>query len=151
MNVLLVALAMLFGVFLAMQPAVNSAMAEQLTSPFMAAMVSLIISLMMVFVIWASVGKFSGQWSNIPKLPIWVLLGGAAGALFVAGGILVAPKIGVLTFLIAVIAGQMLGAALVDGFGAFGMTVRSLSFNRLLGIGLVICGVIVAQINNSTS
>jgi len=145
MNILFILIAMFLGVMLALQPAVNSAMAGQLGSPILAAVVSIIISMVMLLAYWMTVDNFTGTLGNIAKLPLWVLLGGAAGAFFVAGGVLVAPKIGVVMFIICVVAGQMLGAAFVDLVGAFGMAVREISLTRTMGIGLVISGVILAQ------
>lgn len=145
MNILFIFIAMFLGVLLALQPAVNTAMAGQLGSPIMAAVCSIAISLVMLVVLWMTAGNFGGIWANIPKLPLWVLLGGAAGAFFVAGGVLVAPKIGVVMFFICVVAGQMLGAAFVDLVGAFGMETRVISTPRIIGLMLVISGVVLAQ------
>ncbi|MEM1047702.1 MAG: DMT family transporter [Pseudomonadota bacterium] len=151
MVALIVASAFAIGVLLALQPPINAAMAAELGNPFLAAIFSITISLVLVAFAWMSLGNVAAKWSAIIALPWWVVLGGAAGAFFVAGGILVAPQIGVALFIVCVIAGQLVGAAVADHFGAFGVAERALSWPRLIGIGLVLSGVALVQWSSHSS
>lgn len=151
MPAVIMASAFALGVLLALQPPINAAMAGQLGNPFLAAMFSIAISLVLIVLAWLSLGKAAGNWSAVFALPWWVLLGGAAGAFFVAGGILIAPQIGVALFIVCVIAGQLLGAAVADHVGAFGAAERALSWPRLIGIGLVLSGVALVQWGSNSS
>jgi transporter family-2 protein len=77
-------------------------------------------------------------------VPWWIYLAGFAGTLFVAGGVVIAPHRAQL-FFISVIAGQLIGAALADHFGLFGLAVRSLSLERVLGLVLVLGGALLVR------
>jgi len=133
------------GMLLSLQPAINTAMARQLGSPLLASLCSILISFGLLALVWMTLGGFSGNWSKIATLPWWVLVGGAAGACFVAGGVLIAPRIGLAMFFVCVVAGQLAGAALADAFGAFGGVERTISPYRVIGIVLVAVGAAVAQ------
>lgn len=147
--ILLSALAL--GVLISLQPAINASVADRLGNPLMAATFSIAISLVLLVMAWMSVGKFDGQWSKISSLPWWVLIGGASGALFVAGGVMIAPRVGVATFFVFIVAGQLIGAAVADHFGAFGMIERSISAPRLIGILLVVAGAALVQSSGETN
>ena len=58
-------------------------------------------------------------------------------------GLTVAPMIGVAFFIVVVVAGQLVSGALIDHFGLFGMSVRTLGPSRLIGLALVFAGVLV--------
>ena len=78
-------------------------------------------------------------------MPWWIFLAGFIGALFVAGGVVIAPVTGAPALLRPVIAGQLLGATLADHFGLFGLAVRPLSLERALGLALVLAGALLVQ------
>lgn len=133
------------GAIISMQPAINAHMAFRLGSPLAAATCSIVISLLMVAVVWATLGRVPTGWSKLLSLPWWVLIGGAAGALFVLGGIMVVPRLGVAAFFTCVVLGQVLGAAILDQLGAFGLEAQPLGWTRALGILLVVAGAAMTQ------
>lgn len=133
------------GTLISTQPAINAQIALRLGSPLMAAAVSITISLILVIVTWAAIGRTEANWSKLASLPWWALIGGAAGALFVLAGVLIAPRLGVAMFFICVVLGQLVGAALIDQFGAFGVQGQAISWPRAAGIMLVIAGAALTQ------
>ena len=137
--------AVLIGACLALQPATNAAMARTLGSPLLAASLSIALSLVLVLTLWLAAARGDGDLGQMRELPWWVVIGGIAGVVFVAGGIIVAPPLGVAAFFVCVVAGQLLGATLVDHFGAFGMEVRPIGAMRVIGIGLVLAGAALVQ------
>jgi bacterial/archaeal transporter family-2 protein len=139
-NVLYIAVAIGIGACLSLQPAVNAAMARSLGSPMLAASISIAISLLVVILVWATWSRGDGDLSQVRELPWWIVVGGIVGVLFVAGGVLVAPVLGVALFFVCVVTGQLLGSTLADQLGAFGMEVRPVSLMKLLGLGLVLAG-----------
>jgi transporter family-2 protein len=56
-----------------------------------------------------------------------------------------APKIGAANALGFVIAGQLLGAVILDHFGWIGFPVKEISWTRILGIAVMILGVYLVQ------
>jgi transporter family-2 protein len=83
--------------------------------------------------------------SKLWSLPWWVLIGGAAGALFVLGGIMVAPRLGVAAFFTCIVLGKVLGAAVLEQIGAFGLDAQPIGWTRALGILLVVAGASMTQ------
>ena len=77
--------------------------------------------------------------------PWWVWLGGIFGAIFVAGAVILVPRLGVALFFTCVVSGQMLISLLVDRFGWFELPMRSLTLERILGVVLVIAGMLLIQ------
>jgi transporter family-2 protein len=124
-------------------------MARILHSPLLAALISIAISLILVVLVWFIWSKGAGDLAQVRALPLWVAIGCVVGVVFVAGGILVAPVVGVALFFVCVVAGQLLGSLLADQFGAFGMPVKPVNMMKLLGLGLVLVGAALAQNSNT--
>lgn len=89
-----------------------------------------------------------GNWrslsaAGLAALPAWVWLGGLFGACHVVISMRVIPLVGVSAFLVLVIAGNLIGAAIYDHFGALGLVSRPFTALRLGGLTLVLIGVLV--------
>jgi len=130
------------GAMIGIQPAVNAALARHIASPFAAAFVSLTVSALVLLPFVAALGG-KIDLSAAASAPWWVWIGGIAGAAFVVSGLTIAPLLGVAFFISAVVAGQLIAAALIDHFGLFGMVIRPISPWRLFGLLLTAAGVIV--------
>ena len=76
------------------------------------------------------------------SLPWWSIAGGLAGGVLVLTQGLVAGVLGVALFSVAVIAGQTLGAVVIDTRGLIGITKIPLSATRVVGVALVAIGVV---------
>jgi len=139
------AAALAIGACVALQPAINAVMARTLGSPFLAAVVSIAISLAVVVPVWLTVGQGAGDLGQVRALPWWVLLGGAFGVVFVAGSVVVGPSLGFALFFVCVVAGQLVGATVVDHFGVFGVPPKPANALKLLGIVLVLLGAALVQ------
>ncbi len=148
-NAMYILAAVAIGACLSLQPPINAVMARTLGSPLLAASISIAISLVFVVLVWLTWGKGAGNLGQIKALPWWVIIGGILGVVFVAGGVMVAPVLGVALFFVCVVAGQLLGSTLADQFGAFGMEVKPVNLMKLLGLGLVLAG--AALVQNSSS
>jgi bacterial/archaeal transporter family-2 protein len=70
------------------------------------------------------------------EVPKWQLIGGLLGAAYVLIMVLVVPKLGVATSMVAVIAGQIIMGAIIDHFGLFGGKQIPLDLKRLIAIVL---------------
>ncbi len=147
MTVIFLLLAAALGMLLSLQPAINSVMAMKLGNALIATSFSISISLILVLFAWITFGRGEAQWQNVTALPWWILIGGAAGALFVFGGVALAPRLGVAVFFTCVVTGQVIGAALADQFGAFGLAPRPIDWPRALGIALVTTGAALTQVS----
>lgn len=85
----------------------------------------------------------AGLGRALGAVPAWVWLGGLFGACQVAISMQAIPVLGAMVFLLLVVTGNLVGAALYDHLGAFGLEIRSLTPQRLAGLGLVLAGVAV--------
>ena len=139
-NILYIVAAIAIGACLSLQPPINAVMARTMASPLLAATISIAISLITVLLLWSIWGARTGDLAQVRELPWWVILGGVIGVVFVAGGVVVAPVLGVAWFFVCVVAGQLLGSTLTDHFGAFGVQVKAINLMKLLGLGLVLAG-----------
>jgi len=148
-NIVYVLAAVAIGAALSLQPPINATMARVLGSPLLAALISISISFIVVVALWLSWGKGIGDISQVRMLPWWVIIGGVIGVIFVAGSVVVVPVLGVALFFVCVVAGQLIGSALIDQMGAFGLTAKPLNTMKLIGIGLVLLGAALVQNSNS--
>lgn len=146
MNVFYLLAAAAIGALISMQPPINAQIAAVLGSPLLAATCSITISLVMILIARLVLDHTSINWARIGALPWWALIGGAVGALFVIGALVVAPKVGVAAFFVFVVLGQLAGAAIIDRLGAFGVPVVAISWPRMAGIALVFAGAALTQL-----
>jgi transporter family-2 protein len=137
--------ALAIGACLALQPPINALMARTLGSPLLAAVVSIAVSLAVVVPVWLTVGQGAGDLAQVRTLPWWVVLGGVFGVVFVAGSVIVGPTLGLALFFVCVVAGQLLGATVVDHLGAFGVPTKPVNAMKLVGLALVLLGAALVQ------
>lgn len=84
--------------------------------------------------------------ATFAALPFWVWLGGAFGAVHVVISMQSIPVLGVTLFLVIVVTGNLVGAAIYDHIGAMGVPERSFTSTKAFGLVLVTLGVgIVAK------
>ncbi|MHA7777994.1 DMT family transporter [Roseibium sp. M-1] len=134
------------GIFFSLQPAVNGTVAKLLGSPLSAAIVSVTITWIALILIYPFFGE-PVRASGVVRLPWWIGLGGIAGVLIVLGGATLAPMTGAALFFVCLIAGQLMGSALIDHMGAFGMLERPMSLLRVIGLILVFAGVMLVRLD----
>ena len=84
--------------------------------------------------------------SKLGGAPWWVWIGGLLGAFYVAGSIFAAPKLGAVTLIAAVVAGQSVASLLIDQFGWVGFKEHHISPGRVAGMALVASGVALVRI-----
>lgn len=78
--------------------------------------------------------------------PWWAWLGGALGAFYVAGSITSAPRLGAVTLIAVILAGQALASLVVDHFGMVGFDEHPATLGRVLGVALIACGVLFVRL-----
>ena len=145
-TVLLVVLAALAGMILPMQPGINSMLQSKLGSAWVAALVSFTVGTLILLATVALL-RVSANPNILPDLPSirsapwWAWLGGLIGAIFVSSSIVLAPKLGAVLFVGAVVFGQMFSSVLLDQFGAVGYAKQSVNPGRLAGVLLILIGV----------
>lgn len=133
------------GAVIPLQAGANAVLARALGHPLSAALVSLTLSaLLIVPLLWLMRVPLP-QASTLVGQPRWIWLGGVAGVIYLSVAVVMAPRLGAAGFMVALIAGQIVAALLIDQMGAVGFPRRPLDPLRLAGAGLVILGVLVMQ------
>jgi len=131
------------GALIAAQAPVNARLRLILTSPIGSGLISFVIGSVLLLAAVAVVGDGGAVVEGLGGGPWWAYLGGAFGAVFVVGTLIAAPRLGVTTTFVAVVAGQVVAAALIDRFGWFGQPVIHFSAERLVAIALLIVSLVL--------
>jgi transporter family-2 protein len=140
-----VVLILAVGVALAVQAAMNAKIGATLASPLGGALVNFVVGLVLLVLAVAS-GMFGRiRLAGLSEAPWWAYLGGAIGAAFVTISVVAVPRVGAAVTFAAVIAGQLIGALLLDSFGWLEVTQVPLNPWRLMGAVLLIAGVVLIQ------
>lgn len=140
-GVLYAGFAFIVGVGLAAQAAINTSLREFVGGPVIAAAISFLVGLVFLVVMAAVVGATTGvEPLRVGAAPWWAWVGGVIGGAYIVVSIVLTPKVGVGVVIALAVAGQLVGALLIDQFGLFGLPARQLSPLRALGVVFLICG-----------
>ena len=143
--IVLVLVAIGLGVLLPVQAGINAQLRTVVGVPLAATLVSFLIgtaALVAGALATRTPLPLAAAWSQSPW---WYWVGGLIGAVYVAGSIVLAPRLGAATLVAAVVAGQMLTSLVLDQFGWVGFPVHEMTAVRVLGAALIIGGVVLVQ------
>lgn len=82
---------------------------------------------------------------TVRGLEPYYLIVGFFGLAFIVGAAALTPRLGIALFLSATIAGQLMGALVLDQIGAFGNPVHSLNVARVAGVAALLAGVVLVR------
>ncbi|MDZ5472102.1 DMT family transporter [Bacillus sp. 31A1R] len=131
MNFIYPILALLGGLAVGIQAIINGGLGKK-TGTIEASFLSFSIGTLALLFIVLFFGK--GNITAIASVPKWQLTGGLLGAFYVFIMVLVVPKLGVASSLMAVIVGQLLMGAIIDHFGLFGGKQIPFDGNKLFAV-----------------
>lgn len=133
-----IVIALCAGIALASQAAINSQLAASLMGqPLVAAFISFATGTILLLLLCWWKTDFLLALQQIPKQPLWKLIGGSLGALVVFTTIFLSPKMGVTNMLFFIIVAQLVTALVIDHFGLLGMTQRPVNLWQLTGFGII--------------
>lgn len=138
------ALAVIAGIFIALQAPTNAILGKASGSPVVAAFISFVVGMVAL----GAMVAVSGGRLFAPELrgvPWYAWVGGVYGAFFVAMAAFAAPRIGVATMLTAAVAGQIFAALTLDHFGLLGLERQPISIERVAGALLVLVGAVLVR------
>ncbi|MFE8702369.1 DMT family transporter [Cytobacillus sp. FJAT-54145] len=133
MKLLFPILAVIGGLAVGLQATINGGLGKKvgtIETSFISFTIGTLALLFMVIFF----GK--GNIMAVGDVPKWQLTGGLLGALYVFIMVLVVPKLGVASSLMAVIAGQLIMGAILDHFGLLGGRQIPFDSKRMIAIGL---------------
>lgn len=131
------------GMVLPLQTVINTKLKFQINSVLLATTISCTVGAVFLLVFNSIIYRGNifqfGLWKNNPS---WLWIGGILGIGYLWINILIFPHIGSTNTVILPMIGQVVTGLLIDNFGWFKVTVRSLTGLRLLGALLVVVGAI---------
>ena len=142
---LFIIMALLLGAVLPIQATINARLSKTVSSSIVAAFVSFAVGTIALFVYLLLTRQLHFQEMSFRQSPWWIWTGGLLGTFFVAGIVILLPRLGVALSFSLVVAGQMLAAILLDHFGWLGTTVREISAGKIAGAILLIIGVFLIR------
>jgi transporter family-2 protein len=137
-------LAMLAGVVVAGQQAVNGRVSAKTSSPLAAAWINFVVGIVALLI---AAAFRRGSQGEIPWDEWWLLLGGPIGALYVLVTAAIVRTLGVLMLSLTLISGQLVGAILLDAVFPAG---RDLTTATYIGAALTLLAVALASARGSS-
>ncbi|MGH2922516.1 MAG: DMT family transporter [Solirubrobacterales bacterium] len=126
------------GGLIALQAPINAGLGKA-TGSFAAALVSFAVGT----VILASIVVVSGKAGGVAEatgVEWYYLLGGLLGAAYVFSALVLVDEIGAGGVAAATVTGQLATSVALDRLGVLGLEQTSLTWDRLLGVGLLLAG-----------
>jgi transporter family-2 protein len=126
------------GGLIALQPAINAGLGRA-TGNIPAALVSFLVGTVALAAIVALTGKGGALGSSF-DVEWYYLLGGLLGAVYVTMALITVSSIGAGGVAAATITGQLTASVLIDRLGILGLEQTSLSWDRMVGVVLLLAG-----------
>lgn len=133
------------GALVPLQGGSNAALGRALGHPLWASVASLTVSLLAVLPVLLATRANAPLIGDALQRPIWMWLGGLAGVIYITLALILTPRLGATTFIVCVVAGQMLASLLIDHYGLMGLAQRLATPGRIAGVALIFAGMIVVQ------
>lgn len=144
-NYFFIILAIVAGMMMPTQAAINNRLAISVESPTLAAFISFLVGTIALFLYILAAGIGFGNLFAAKNAPLVAWTGGILGAIFVASTVALVPRLGVALTFSLVIAGQMLITLLIDHFGILDVPIKEINLPRVLGATLITIGVILIR------
>lgn len=145
---LAVALGVVAGALVGVQRALNGQINEYSSNSYTTSLLNFITGtsfLVLFILLLVALGKV--EWQPLPGGPWWIYTGGVIGVIYIAATSLIVQHLGVLTFTLFSVGGQLFGSLLLDFFApSEGISV---SWFLVTGIALTYVGVIVGGARQS--
>lgn len=144
-NYFFIFLAIVAGMLMPTQAAVNNKLADAVNSPILSAFISFAVGTVALFLYILATGASFANLSGARNASFIAWTGGLMGAFFVASTVWLVPRLGVALTFSLVIAGRMLITLVIDHFGLLGVPVKEVNFLRVLGVTFITVGVILIR------
>lgn len=145
MEGLILTLTALAGCLMPVQPAVNAMTAQAMQSPYLASFFSFLTGTLALGVFCLATRQVWSGAAAVTDLPWLAWTAGPMGAFFVTITIVAVPRLGTMTVMALLIAGQMVMSLIIDHFGWLGLPVQPISVWRVLGAALLIAGAVLIR------
>lgn len=137
--------ALVAGALVPFQAGSNATLGRALGHPLWATVASLLVSLMVVIPALLALRAPAPLIGQTAQMPVWIWFGGVAGVIYITSALVLTPRLGATTFIVSVIAGQMLTSLLIDNYGLMGLPVKPANLGRVAGVLLIFAGMLLVQ------
>jgi transporter family-2 protein len=138
-------LSLICGIASSVQIGVNATLAKNINNDIWSAIFALFIGAVGLVIYAVLTQNVTVKWQSLPGLPLWMWTGGLLGAVFVAGSVIAAPKVGCTMFIGLILLGQMLASLLLDHYACLGFQESQINLTKILGMCLLIGGVVLIK------
>ena len=135
-----VALAILAGAIIAAQGPIYARMTEGLSHPLNTTLLAFATATVVLTCLHPVTKTVFPSAAQIKALPFWVWVGGVLGICVVLLSIAAVPRLGGAGFIVAVIVGQLAASLIFDQVGAFGLSIRAVTWQAVAGVALMGAG-----------
>jgi bacterial/archaeal transporter family-2 protein len=133
-----IVLALLAGVSIVVQQALNANLRAALHSTVWSAATSYAVGIIGMALFALAVRAPLPALGVAGAIPWWAWLGGLFGTIYVALSTLLVSQLGAASFVALLVTGQMIASITFDHFGWIGLTQRPIDLPRLIGVVLLI-------------
>lgn len=137
--------ALIAGALVPFQAGGNAVLGRALGHPLWATVASLAVSLLVILPLILALRAPAPLLNQASQLPLWAWFGGIAGVIYITSALLLTPRLGAASFIVCVIAGQMVSSLLIDHFGLMGLPIKEASAGRIAGVALIVAGMVMVQ------
>ncbi len=135
------------GAMLPVQFGINAQLAHWLESPLRAALVSFVVGTLGLLTVTLPLLRGWPPVSRLADAPWWLWVGGLMGAFYVIGSIVAAPRLGAVTLVALILAGQAIASLVVDHFGWVGFEEQPITLLRVVGMLVLAGGVVLVRLS----
>lgn len=141
---ILIALAITGGIFLAIQGGLNAQLGVMLKNPLMAASIAFAFSTVLTFAGLVMISGFSVSMVQIKQVPVYLWF---TGAIFSVAGISIyyytIPRLGISSMISLGLSGQLILSVIAGHFGWFNMPQETINLQKIMGIVAMISAIIL--------
>jgi transporter family-2 protein len=143
---LLTLMAFMAGGCWSVQTAVNVELARGVGSPLTAVTISFLAGTLALALLTLATRQPLPSETSVKVLPAYAWVGGGLlGAFILFSLIFLAPRLGIAVVFSSAIAGQLIGAVVLDHYGLLGTVVREATLGRIAGVVVMIAGVLMIR------
>lgn len=141
-KILSILIALFAGSLVAFQSPINARLGDHMGGPLVAAFCSFAVGTLALAVVLLATG-------NIPRLAAiaqtepWLWIGGLLGAIFVTVAAWVVPTLGAALMISLFVAGQLIGALIIDKTGFLLPGQVDIGWERIAAVALIMAGVVL--------
>jgi transporter family-2 protein len=147
MKAMLILIALFSGATIAFQVGVNGELRLRTQHPLLAAAISFLTGTVVLVGVLSVIQPRLPDREALASSPWWMWLGGLVGAVYVTSAAEFAPRMGAAPWLGLVVTGQILSSLALDHYGLVGFPTHPLTWPRVLGAILLLCGVFLVLRN----